>query len=181
MLQTPSQPAQNATLSKLRALGKADTRVSDILLRLGHAKFFTDFTKENVEQMSSFMQVYRAEPGEVIIQEEDIDDFMLIIIEGRVNIVKDDAQGESRPMSIVGPGATLGEMSMIDGEPRFATCIAIDTTTFCVLSRDSMVRIILEAPALGSKILIRLVTLLSQRLRATSSDLLQHLERSVAV
>jgi hypothetical protein len=39
-----------------------------------------------------------------------------------------------------------------------------------------MVRIIIEEPALGSKILIKLVTLLSQRLRATSSNLLHFLE-----
>ena len=40
-----------------------------------------------------------------------------------------------------------------------------------------MVKIIIEEPALGSKILIKLVTLLSQRLRATSSNLLHYLER----
>jgi CRP-like cAMP-binding protein len=68
-------------------------------------------------------------------------------------------------------------MSMIDGEPRFATCIAVDSTTFSVLSRDNMVKIILEEPSLGSKILIKLVTLLSQRLRSTSSNLLHYLER----
>jgi CRP-like cAMP-binding protein len=106
---------------------------------------------------------------------------MLFIIEGRVNIVKTDSHGERRPMTIVGPGGTLGEMSMIDGEPRFASCIALEATTFSVFSRDSMVKIILEEPGLGSKILIKLVTLLSQRLRATSSDLLQYLERSEAV
>jgi CRP-like cAMP-binding protein len=68
-------------------------------------------------------------------------------------------------------------MSMIDGEPRYASCVAVDTTTFSVLSRDSMVKIILEEPGLGSKILIKLVTMLSQRLRATSSNLLHYLER----
>ena len=181
MLEKQSQPPQNALLTRLKALGDADKMVPEIFEKLGHSKFFNDFTEDNVEQLSTFMQVYKAEPGQTIIQEGDVDDFMVFIIEGRVNIVKTDAHGESRPMSIVGPGATLGEMSMIDGEPRFATCLAIDTTIFSVLSRDSMVRIILEAPELGSKVLIKLVTLLSQRLRSTSSDLLHHLERSVAV
>jgi hypothetical protein len=40
-----------------------------------------------------------------------------------------------------------------------------------------MVRIILEEPSLGAKLLIKLVTLLSQRLRQTSSTLLQYMER----
>ena len=64
-------------------------------------------------------------------------------------------------------------MSMIDGEPRFATCIAAETSVFGVLSRDDMVRIVLEKPSLGAKILIKLVTMLSQRLRQTSAELLQ--------
>jgi hypothetical protein len=40
-----------------------------------------------------------------------------------------------------------------------------------------MVRIILEEPSLGAKLLIKLVTLLSQRLRQTSSTLLHYMER----
>jgi CRP/FNR family cyclic AMP-dependent transcriptional regulator len=80
-------------------------------------------------------------------------------------------------MTTVGSGATLGEMSMIDGEPRFATCMALEATTFGVLSRDSMVQIILEEPGLGAKVLVKLVTLLSQRLRQTSSNLLHYMER----
>ena len=40
-----------------------------------------------------------------------------------------------------------------------------------------MVQIILEEPSLGAKILIKLVTLLSQRLRKTSSNLLHYMER----
>ena len=113
----------------------------------------------------------------MIIREGDVDDYMLLIILGKVDIVKTDKRGAVQPMTSVGPGMTLGEMSMIDGEPRFATCVAAEPTTFAVLSRDSMVRIILEEPGLGSKLLIKLVTLLSQRLRQTSSTLLHYMER----
>jgi hypothetical protein len=38
-----------------------------------------------------------------------------------------------------------------------------------------MVKIILEKPSLGAKILIKLVTMLSQRLRHTSATLLQYM------
>jgi CRP-like cAMP-binding protein len=113
----------------------------------------------------------------MIIREGDIDDYMMLIIQGRVEIVKTDSHGHLQPMTTVGPGATLGEMSMIDGEPRFATCMALEPTTFAVLSRDSMVQIILEEPSLGAKVLVKLVTLLSQRLRQTSSNLLHYMER----
>ena len=171
----------NSELNKLKCLGSANNMVDELFGMLGHSKFFQDFTRDDIFTLSQFMMVFRAEPGDTIIREGDTDDFMLFILEGLINIVKTDAHGERRSMTSVGPGATLGEMSMIDGEPRFATCIAIDATTFSVFNRDSMVRIIMEEPALGAKILIKLVTLLSQRLRDTSSNLLHYLERSDAV
>jgi len=177
MIEEHSRPAQNALLQTLQHIGDADTIAQQIFEMIGHSKFFSDFTREDVEQLAAFMQIYRANTGEMIIREGEVDDYLILVIEGRVEISKADSQGELHPMTAVGPGATLGEMSMIDGEPRFATCVALEPTTFAVLSRDSMVKIIIEEPALGSKILIKLVTLLSQRLRATSSNLLHYLER----
>lgn len=170
-------PPTNTLLKTLSYVGEASAMVQQIFEMIGHSKFFSDFSREDVDRLTAFMQVYRADAGEMIIREGDVDDYMLLIIEGRVEIVKADTRGDNRAMTVVGPGATLGEMSMIDGEARFATCIAAEATTFTVLSRDSMVKIILEEPALGSKILIKLVTLLSQRLRATSANLLHYLER----
>jgi len=169
--------AKNTLLNSLEHLGEGTALAQQIFDMIGHSKFFADFSRDDVQMLAGFMQVYRAEPGLMIIREGDLDDYMLLIIQGKVDIVKTDKRGVIQAMTSVGPGMTLGEMSMIDGEPRFATCIAVEPTTFSVLSRDAMVRIILEEPALGAKLLIKLVTLLSQRLRQTSSTLLHYMER----
>jgi CRP/FNR family cyclic AMP-dependent transcriptional regulator len=169
--------AQNSLLKTLENLGEGTALAQQIYDMIGHSRFFDDFSREDVQELAAFMQVFRAEPGSMIIREGDVDDYMLLIIQGKVDIVKTDKRGVIQAMTSVGPGMTLGEMSMIDGEPRFATCIAVEPTTFAVLSREAMVRIILEAPSLGAKLLIKLVTLLSQRLRQTSSTLLHYMER----
>ncbi|MEQ9566071.1 MAG: cyclic nucleotide-binding domain-containing protein, partial [Pseudomonadales bacterium] len=91
------------------------------------------------------------------------------------------SHGYLRPMSIVRAGTTLGEMSMIDGEPRFASCVAIDTTVIAILNRDDMVKIILEHTTIGAKVLIKLITMLSNRLRTTSAQLIEYMERTDAV
>lgn len=168
---------QNSLLKTLENLGEGTALAQQIYDMIGHARFFDDFSREDVQQLAGFMQVFRGEPGAMIIREGDVDDYMLLIIQGKVDIVKTDKRGVIQAMTSVGPGMTLGEMSMIDGEPRFATCIAVEPTTFAVLSREAMVRIILEEPSLGAKLLIKLVTLLSQRLRQTSSTLLHYMER----
>ena len=163
-------------LATLEHLGEGTVVAEQIFGMVGHSPFFAELDQEDVRVLAGFMQVYRAQSGEVIIREGDPGDYMLLLIQGQVDILKAGQHRTERHMTTVLPGMTLGEMSMIDGEPRFATCIAKDTATFAVLTRDDMVKIILEQPSLGAKILIKLVTLLSQRLRQTSHKLLDHME-----
>jgi CRP-like cAMP-binding protein len=101
---------------------------------------------------------------------------MLIVIEGRIEVRKRDRFNTPQLIALVEPGRSLGEMSMIDGEPRFATCVAAAPTLVAVLSRESLARIIVEQPMLGAKILMELVLMLSQRLRATSDRLMELLD-----
>ena len=175
MAETDAQSAE--LLSHIEDLGTGQAYADQIFELVGHSPFFAEFTREDIGLLSDYMQVYRAQAGQALIREGDDGDFMLLIISGAVDIYKNSAQGERQLMTNVLPGMTLGEMSMIDGEPRFATCIATDMTTFAVLTRDSMAKIILEKPSLGSKILIKLVEMLSQRLRQTSARLMQFMER----
>src|SRR5690606_21983212 len=144
--------------------------------KLSRSPFFGDFTSEDVMRLYPYMPLYQAEVGEILMKEGETDDFMIFLIEGSVKIIKTDARGQDRPMGIIGPGGALGEMSMIDGESRFATCTVVEPVTFAVLSRDSMSRIMKEAPQLGCKVLLQMVMLLSKRLRTISGDLLHHLE-----
>ncbi len=98
---------------------------------------------------------------------------------------KQDRWNTPQRIAVVEPGRSLGEMSMIDGEARFATCVAVEPTLVAVLDRENLARIIVEQPLLGAKILMELVLMLSQRLRATSSRLMELLDeqgqRSVGV
>ena len=147
---------------------------------LGRAPLFADFSREDITTLSSYMGVYRSSSGENIIREGDVGDYMLLIVRGEVDILKRGYQREQQHMTTVGAGTTIGEMSMIDGEPRFATCRTTQATTFGVLTRDNMAKMILEQPQLGAKILVKLVTMLSARLRQTSSKLMRYMEGMIS-
>lgn len=161
-------------LAALEYAGSGTLVAGQILALVGHSQFFTDFDKEDITLMAGYMEVYRARAGDIIIREADSGDFMLLLIEGTVDIVKQDPRGVQQTLTQVVPGMIIGEMSMIDGEPRFATCIAAESVVFAVLTRHNMVRIIMQRPTLAAKILIKLVSMLSQRLRQTSNRLLQY-------
>jgi len=176
MAQAVMEAGLDPGLQRLERVGKGTVVAEQIYGLVGRSLFFAEFSREDIAILAGYMDVYRAQPGEIIITEGEGGDYMLLIVEGYVDILKKGVRQEQQHMTTVGPGMTLGEMSMIDGEPRFATCIATEPTTFAVLHRDDMAKIILDHPSLGSKILVKLVSMLSSRLRQTSARLLQYLE-----
>jgi CRP-like cAMP-binding protein len=165
----PDTPPQ---LAHLEYLGDATKFAGQIHALIPKCTLLENFSPEEVRLFAHFMHVYRGEPGMEIIREGDGGDFMLMIVEGKVEVHKRDRWNTPQLLAVVESGRTLGEMSMIDGEARFATCIAVEPTVIAVLDRESLARIIVEQPLLGAKLLMELVLMLSQRLRATSGRLL---------
>jgi CRP-like cAMP-binding protein len=167
-------------LPQLEHLGDATQFATRLHAMVPYSPLFENLNLAEIRLMSHFMQVYRAQIGQEVIREGDAGDFLMFVIEGRIEVFKLDSSNAPRLIAVVDGGKTLGEMSMIDGEPRFATCIADQTTVIGVLTRESLARIILEQPILGAKILMELVLMLSQRLRQTSSRLLACLDETRA-
>jgi CRP-like cAMP-binding protein len=172
-----AETAERARLAELESLGDATPYAGQIHGLITFSPLFENFNLEEMGLLSGFMQVYRTAPGAEVIREGEIGDFMVFLIEGRVEVFKQDRSSAPRLIALIQPGQSFGEMSMIDGEPRFATCVAAESCVMAVLSRDSLARIILEQPTLGAKLLMELVLMLSQRLRLTSSRLLDYMDR----
>ncbi|MCC6472245.1 MAG: cyclic nucleotide-binding domain-containing protein [Burkholderiales bacterium] len=167
---------QNHQRAELESLGEATQFAAQIHALVTRSPLFENFNLAEIRLMSHFMQVYRAAPGVEIIREGEAGDFMMMILEGSVEVFKRDRWNAQRLIAALDPGKTVGEMSMIDGEPRFATCVAGERCLLAMLSRESLARIILEQPVLGAKVLMELVLMLSQRLRQTSRRLLGYME-----
>ena len=159
-------------LAHLEVMGDATRFASQIHMLIPKCALLENFSPAEVRLLAHFMEAYRADAGMELIREGDGGDFMLLVVEGKVEVRKRDRWNTPQTIAQVEAGRILGEMSMIDGEARFATCVAVEPTLVAVLDRESLARIIVEQPMLGAKILMELVLMLSQRLRATSGRLL---------
>lgn len=165
-------PDRQQQLAHLESLGDATQFAPQMHALIPKCPLLENFSQPEVLLLAHFMETYRAAPGAEIIHEGHGGDFMLMLLEGRIEVHKRDRWNSPQLLASVESGRTLGEMSMIDGEPRFATCIAVEPCLIAVLDRESLARIIVEQPLLGAKILMELVLMLSHRLRATSQRLL---------
>ena len=87
------------------------------------------------------------------------------------------ASPEVARVGVVRRGTALGEMSLLDGEPRFASCTAIEEVEAAVLGRQEIGRLIRDHPAVGAKLLVNITQLMAQRLRNTSNQLIKLLHK----
>ncbi len=161
---------------ELKLLGSGSAFQAQLLAMLQGSQFFGDFPATEIETLAKYVQAYSAAPGTVIFHESDRGGFMCLVIEGGAEIFKQDAKYGSKRIGQIEPGKTIGEMALVDGEPRSATCICPQQSTLVMLTREQFVRIIREHPALSVNILLKIVTMMSRRLRQTSGQLVDYLQ-----
>lgn len=156
-----------------KRLGPATAMAQQIYDLFEKTPLFSDFNRQEMETLVLAMEMFGAAAGTTVIREGQLGDYMMLLVSGIVDVRRQDRWNISKLIGVAGPGKTLGEMSMIDAEPRFATCVVRDDILYAVLTREAFNRIIGEHPALGVKLLMKLVIMLSQRLRETSTKLLE--------
>jgi EAL domain-containing protein (putative c-di-GMP-specific phosphodiesterase class I) len=120
-------------------------------------------------------QIRRLTPDEVIFLENEVGDCAYLIERGRVLIylTKD---GVEVPLKVIGKGEVFGEMSLIDGSPRSASCRAIGDVQLLIVTKEQLSDRILAA----DPVVRLLMQALLERLRA-QNDRLRGKLSSVAV
>jgi CRP/FNR family transcriptional regulator, cyclic AMP receptor protein len=71
----------------------------------------------------------------VFITEGDSSDSVFVVLTGKVKIFIADTEGHEMILDIQGPGEYVGEMAL-DGNPRSASVMTVEPTTFSVVARD---------------------------------------------
>lgn len=173
-----SRPLLSA-LGGFAPLGNASRYEDEIFNIIDHISLFEDLRHAEVSDLCARMECFCAKRNDIIMREGEDGDFLVIVLTGEVAVVKRGTSGDDRLLAIVGPGASLGEMSLINGKPRFATCIAREPTDIAVLTRDTIYDILVLHPSLGNKFLLILLQITSQRLRETSDRLLPFIDAAI--
>jgi CRP/FNR family cyclic AMP-dependent transcriptional regulator len=168
----------------LELLGPCE-RLSEHPELLLASSLLRDFTPQEADLLGTTMLKVRARPGQLLIAEGEASDWMMLLLQGTVDVGKrrigadPDQQdpADITRLAVLKEGAVIGEMSMLDGEPRYASCWALSEVEAAVLTRLSVGRLISAHPAVGAKLLVKLTQLLAQRLRNTSSQLVKVLQK----
>lgn len=120
------------------------------------------------------MQPVFIEAGTVFIEEGQTDgnEFMALLIEGQVRAENaTHAAGEDVLISVIDAGSLIGEMGLIDGAPRSATCTALTDLKLAILSREALRGLVEVQPAVAARLLLAVAGLLGGRVRESNRRL----------
>jgi CRP-like cAMP-binding protein len=149
--------------------------ISDMIAGM---QLFADLAWPDVQALASFVECYDVPNATIIFSEGEPGSYLCLLIKGQIEILKEDADGAQRKLVVVTRGKTVGEMSIVDGEPRSATCKTLSDSVLLLLTKENYQRLIKERPALAVTIISKIAKLMSQRLRALSGQFVEHLAQS---
>jgi CRP/FNR family transcriptional regulator, cyclic AMP receptor protein len=109
--------------------------------------------------------------GETMMHQGDPGNVVHVVCEGRVKVVLPSEAGEEAVLTVLGPGDVLGEMALLDGEPRSATAVALEPVVTATLSRESFLELLRRSPAAVEGVLAGLAQTI-RRLSGEVGDLM---------
>lgn len=142
--------------------------ISDMLM---DCDLFKNFPPAEVQSVARYFSISEMEKNEVIFQEGDIGSYMCIVSSGKVSVLKNNQDGENVGIATLQTGRAFGEMAVLDGERRSATCMAASECELLILSKESMDRMLLDMPAIAANVVRAVAVSLSKRLRMADGKL----------
>jgi hypothetical protein len=126
---------------------------------IGHLK------EDDRELLSSYGEFFPGHPGTAIIEEGAPQTEVFVVISGKLQVHAMQEDGVARLLAEVGPGETLGEISLFTPGPATATVVATEFSQLWRIKDSDLLQFMTDNPGAGNVLLRTLATILAQRLR----------------
>lgn len=115
---------------------------------------FRDLPASEVERLAQTTTMFTCLRGKTIYRPGEAAAALFLLKKGRVNIVRESADGKRLVVATLGPETFFGEMALIGQRfPQDSTAEAVEDAVVCVLSRHDLERLILQYPKVGLRFL----------------------------
>lgn len=135
---------------------------------LASTALFKDLSGLEMTAVSAFLERRRYAKGAVVFREGDRGEELFLVWVGRIGSCVKQADGKQRKLYDFEPGRFFGEMAIIEGEPRSATCWAETESELLILEGIDFYRLVFEHPMIGLKVLANIGHVMSSWLEESS-------------
>jgi CRP/FNR family transcriptional regulator, cyclic AMP receptor protein len=124
---------------------------------------FAALRPAELEELLGFVGERRFPRGATILQRGEEGASMLVLAIGRARVSAISPDGKDLTLSLMGPGAVIGELALLDGKPRSADVTAMEECLVLVVERRDFLPFLRR----NEDLTLRLLALLCERLRRT--------------
>ncbi|MDZ7816810.1 MAG: cyclic nucleotide-binding domain-containing protein [Planctomycetota bacterium] len=152
------------TSGDTRQFGPIDTM--RLTMELNKLEFFSGMSGEMVNAFAENSQIVTFDSGEVLMQKGEAGKHLYIVLRGTAE-VRGSRDGEEHSLAVLKRADSIGEMSVLTGEPVSATVVARNKCTVARISRSSFMELLREFPTLTlcfSRILARRIRFTNERI-----------------
>ena len=138
--------------------------------RLQFIPIFNELDKNELEILYKCVFVKKVAKDFFLFSQGMSGDLLYIIISGRVEIIKKTEDNKKILLVAMGANDIVGEMSLIDSEPRSATGKTAEDSVLLVITKKSFNDLLDKDPRIAAKILMGMLKVMSKRLRTTTNS-----------
>jgi small-conductance mechanosensitive channel/CRP-like cAMP-binding protein len=117
---------------------------------LEQVDLFSNLAPDEIQMLARGLSEKRFAAGEAILRQGQPGDSMFIIVEGRVHVSLGQ-QDINRTLASLGAGDFIGEMSLMTGEPRSASCLAASDVLTFELGHAAVQSLLTARPAVADQ------------------------------
>lgn len=142
------------------------------IYQLKEFEVFNNFSDGEVDTFKEFLDLKTFTKGNAIISEGQNDRDLLMMTRGLVSITLHLPNSDrTKRLFTVTSGAIIGEMALLDGQPRSTDVWADEDSEFYRLTFDGFKKICSDHPQIALKFVSNIALVINQRLRVRSQEI----------
>lgn len=106
--------------------------------RLREVGLFGALSDEVLQYLASTLHRKMVPPGTTLFQEGDPGHDMFVVLDGEIEVLKKSRRGRQQRVAILGPSDMIGEMSIVDVQPRSATARTLGPTRLLRITSEDL-------------------------------------------
>lgn len=112
-----------------------DPRVKELV---GKSVLAKELSAGDVEILAGLMHLHRLDDGQVITPDGEPDSHMHVIVNGALAVSRHGADWQWENLHVMTAGDLVGELSFLDGTPRYAALRSLGVTEVLSLDRGDL-------------------------------------------
>lgn len=129
-----------------------------------------NFNANELNLLSSFGDSRSFQAEDILIREGEENDHLYLVLKGKLEVLQL-FDGVATPVAVLESGDSLGEVSVFDPGPASATVRSMGESEVWLITRASMDRLHAANPKVAYRLLSRITTCLSKRMRHMNDKL----------